>query len=190
MGKRILLADDSVTIQKVVELTFMDEDFEVVAVSNGDEAVSRLGDVAPDLVIADVHMPGANGYEVCRRVKGWRPRTPVLLLGGTFEAFDQNEAQRAGADSFLKKPFDSQELLQRAHDLIAAAGSSGGSAITTQPADEMDLWQAPEPEGEEEAGDVYGVGDIVDEPAGPLSREVPEEVVGEASAGTEAEEGP
>jgi CheY-like chemotaxis protein len=189
MSKRILLADDSVTIQKVVELTFMDEDFEVVAVSNGDEAVSRLADVGPDLVIADVHMPGANGYEVCRRVKGWRPRTPVLLLVGTFEPFDSQEAERAGADSFLKKPFDSQELLQRAHDLIAAAGSPAEGAITTTPADEMDLWQAPEPDAEEGAGDVYAADVEGDEPAGPLGREVPDELVLEASPWTEAEEG-
>src|SRR4051812_11841988 len=116
MGKRILLADDSVTIQKVVELTFMDEDFEVVAVSNGDEAVARLAEVQPDVVIADIHMPGANGYEVCRQVKQWRPGTPVLLLVGTFEPFQDEEARRAGADGHLKKPFDSQELLRRVED--------------------------------------------------------------------------
>ncbi len=69
MKRRILLADDSVTIQKVIELTFMDEDYEVRAVSNGDEAVALLHEVNPDFVIADVHMPGANGYEVCRRAK-------------------------------------------------------------------------------------------------------------------------
>ena len=188
MGKRILLADDSVTIQKVVELTFMDEDYEVVAVSNGDDAVARLADVQPDIVIADVHMPGANGYEVCRRVKQLRPGTPVLLLVGTFEPFDAQEAERAGADSFLKKPFDSQELLQRAHDLIAAAGSSAGQGITTTPADEMDLWQAPEPEAEEEAGDVYAADVAGEDPPGPLSREVPAELELEASPWTAAEE--
>jgi len=85
MKRRILLADDSVTIQKVIELTFMDEDYEVRAVSNGDEAVALLSEMAPDFVIADVHMPGANGYEVCRRAKQLRPGTPVLLLVGTFE---------------------------------------------------------------------------------------------------------
>ena len=72
MTRRILLADDSVTIQKVIELTFMDEDYEVVAVSNGDEAVASLDSARPDVVIADVHMPGANGYEVCRRSKAQR----------------------------------------------------------------------------------------------------------------------
>ena len=120
MKRRILLADDSVTIQKVIELTFMDEDYEVRAVSNGDEAVALLSEMSPDFVIADVHMPGANGYEVCRRAKQARPGIPVLLLVGTFEPFDEAQARSVGADSFLKKPFDSQELLQRVEELLAA----------------------------------------------------------------------
>ncbi len=120
MKRRILLADDSVTIQKVIELTFMDEDYEVRAVSNGDEALSLLSEANPDFVIADVHMPGANGYEVCRRSKQLRPEVPVLLLVGTFEPFDEAQARSAGADSFLKKPFDSQELLQRVGELLAS----------------------------------------------------------------------
>ncbi len=123
MRRRILLADDSVTIQKVIELTFMDEDYEVRAVSNGDEAIKALFEVDPDVVIADVHMPGANGYEVCRHCKEARPAMPVLLLVGTFEPFDEAQARAAGADSFLKKPFDSQELLQRVAALLAAQGA-------------------------------------------------------------------
>lgn len=122
MKRRILLADDSVTIQKVIELTFMDEDYEVRAVSNGEEAIKLLPGVNPDFVIADVHMPGANGYEVCRQSKQLRPDVPVLLLVGTFEPFDEAQARAAGADSFLKKPFDSQELLQRVNELLAAKG--------------------------------------------------------------------
>jgi CheY-like chemotaxis protein len=97
MKRRILLADDSVTIQKVIELTFMDEDYEVRAVSNGDDAVKLLPELKPDFVIADVHMPGANGYEVCRRSKALRPDVPVLLLVGTFEPFDEAQARAAGA---------------------------------------------------------------------------------------------
>ena len=120
MSRRILLADDSVTIQKVIELTFMDEDYEVRAVSNGDEAVALLSEMNPDFVIADVHMPGANGYEVCRRAKQLRADVPVLLLVGTFEPFDEGQARSSGADSFLKKPFDSQELLQRVEELLAS----------------------------------------------------------------------
>ena len=133
MRRRILLADDSVTIQKVIELTFMDEDYEVRAVSNGDDAIKALGEVDPDFVIADVHMPGANGYEVCRRSKERRPDVPVLLLVGTFEPFDEAQARSAGADSYLKKPFDSQELLQRVGELLsrgAAPAPTPGPAET------------------------------------------------------------
>ena len=128
MRRRILLADDSVTIQKVIELTFMDEDYEVRAVSNGDEAIQAMPEVDPDVVIADVHMPGANGYEVCRRSKARRPEIPVLLLVGTFEPFDEAQARAAGANSFLKKPFDSQELLQRVGDLTASAAPATPAA--------------------------------------------------------------
>ena len=130
MRRRILLADDSVTIQKVIELTFMDEDYEVRAVSNGDDAIQAMPDVDPDFVIADVHMPGANGYEVCRRSKERRPDVPVLLLVGTFEPFDEAQSRAAGADSYLKKPFDSQELLQRVGELL----SGSAPAAVSEPA--------------------------------------------------------
>jgi CheY-like chemotaxis protein len=121
MSRRILLADDSVTIQKVIELTFMDDDYEVRAVGNGDEALAMLTALKVDFVIADVHMPGASGYEVCRRSKELLPEVPVLLLVGTFEPFDEAQARASGADSYLKKPFDSQELLGRVHELLGPA---------------------------------------------------------------------
>jgi CheY-like chemotaxis protein len=124
MTKTILLADDSVTIQKVVELTFMDEDYRVVAVGNGEEALARLPEAIPDLVIADVHMPGASGYEVCRRAKEQSPGVPVLLLVGTFEPFDEGQARASGADAHLKKPFDSQELLRLVDNLLARAAAA------------------------------------------------------------------
>src|SRR5260370_34619661 len=82
--------------------------------------------LAVDLVIADVHMPGASGYEVCRRSKQLRPEGPVLLLVGTFEPFDEAQARECGADAYLKKPFDSQELLGRVHDLLAPKAAAGG----------------------------------------------------------------
>jgi CheY-like chemotaxis protein len=135
MSRRILLADDSVTIQKVIELTFMDDDYEVRAVGNGDEALAMLSALDVDIVIADVHMPGASGYEVCRGSKRLRPAVPVLLLVGTFEPFDEAQAKEAGADSFLKKPFDSQELLARVHTLLGAAPTANAAAAApTAPA--------------------------------------------------------
>ncbi len=119
MAKTILLADDSVTIQKVVELTFMDEDFEVAAVGSGNEALEWLQGRRPDLVIADVHMPGADGYAVCEQAKARYDGLPVLLLVGTFEPFDEGRAGTVGADGHLKKPFDAQDLLGQVSRLTA-----------------------------------------------------------------------
>jgi CheY-like chemotaxis protein len=117
--KKIFLADDSLTIQKVVELTFMDEDYEVEALGSGDVAMARLEEGRPDVLIADIHMPGLSGYEISRRAKSRHPGLPVLLLVGTFETIDEEELARSGADGHLKKPFDSQELLQTVNELVA-----------------------------------------------------------------------
>ena len=123
MSRTILLADDSVTIQKVIELTFMDEDYEVVAVGNGDDALEQLDEIRPDFVIADVHMPGANGYDVAKHAKSLQPDVPVLLLVGTFEPFDEELAEKSGCDAYLKKPFDSQELQRLVEELSAGPAS-------------------------------------------------------------------
>lgn len=171
MARTILLADDSVTIQKVVELTFMDEDYEVVAVSNGDEAVTELEGLSPDLVIADVHMPGATGFDVCRKAKDRFPGLPVLLLVGTFEPFEEEDAEAAGADGHLKKPFDSQELLRRVEELLEA----GESPAAGEPAEEAAVEVETEPEsleaGEEPPAEME---------AEPLEAEPADEETGEA----------
>lgn len=130
MPHRMLLADDSLTIQKVVELTFSDSGFELMAVGRGDNAVQALESFRPDIVLADVVMPGLSGYEVCERVKG-QPGgefVPVVLLTGTFEPFDRARAERAGCDSIVTKPFDSHALSNLVRDLLAKAATARSSA--------------------------------------------------------------
>jgi CheY-like chemotaxis protein len=120
MGRKILLADDSITIQKVVNLTFSDEGIEVIAVSNGETAVNKLDATRPDIVLADIFMPGRNGYEVCEYVKT-HPQfqhLPVLLLVGAFEPFDKQEALRVKADGHLTKPFESRTLIATVKRLL------------------------------------------------------------------------
>ena len=70
MRPKLLLADDSVTIQRVIELTFADEDMQVVAVGDGQQAIERVQTGSPDIVLADVGMPERDGYEVAAFIKG------------------------------------------------------------------------------------------------------------------------
>src|SRR6185436_10972909 len=135
MGSRILLADDSITIQKVVNLTFADEGIEVFAVSNGDLAERRLNEVKPDLVLADIFMPGKNGYELCEVIKQ-NPlfrNVPVVLLVGAFEPFDQAEARRVQADAHLTKPFESRTLVETVRRLISESGRATTGPIAPLP---------------------------------------------------------
>src|SRR5262245_1907864 len=134
MGSRILLADDSITIQKVVNLTFADEGIEVVSVSNGDQAERRLGEIKPDLVLADIFMPGKNGYELCEAIKrDSQFRTvPVVLLVGAFEPFDQAEARRVHADAHLTKPFESRTLVETVRRLISTRAASPAAPAATK----------------------------------------------------------
>jgi len=123
--KTILLADDSITIQKVVELTFSDGEYRVLCVSNGAQALRKVAEVRPDIALLDVIMPEKNGYEVCEAMKA-DPATagiPVLLLTGTFEPFDRQRADSAGAEGHLTKPFESHTLVARVDELIAAAAT-------------------------------------------------------------------
>lgn len=140
MPHRILLADDSLTIQKVIELTFSGTEFELKAVGNGDLALPLLDSFTPDIVLADCVMPGKTGYELCEEIKS-RPGgryVPVVLLTGTFEPFDKPRAERAGADSCVTKPFDSQGLASLVRDLVKKASEERAAAPPEPP-------QAPEP---------------------------------------------
>ncbi len=130
MPKKILLADDSLTIQKVVELTFSDSDYDLVCVGNGLRALEKVREDRPDLILADVVMPEKNGYEVCEAIKGdpSTSRLPVILLTGTFEPFDRPRAERIGADAIVSKPFDSQQLLRQVEALLARAGVGTAAA--------------------------------------------------------------
>jgi len=120
----ILLADDSITIQKIVNLTFSGEGIDVVTVGNGEAAVKKIHEIRPALVLADIFMPGKNGYEVCDYIKNDASlsATPVILLVGAFEPFDSNEAARVKADGHLTKPFEIKVLISAVNSLISAAG--------------------------------------------------------------------
>jgi CheY-like chemotaxis protein len=145
-GKKLLLADDSITIQKVVDLTFADEGVTVLTVNNGREAIEKLNEFTPDIVLADVFMPQMGGYELCEHIKQNEQlkHIPVILLVGSFEPFDEAEARRVGANDTLTKPFQSiRNLIDKVGALV------GGRAAEEQiPTAELPHPREPAPEPE------------------------------------------
>lgn len=130
----LLLADDSVTIQRVIELTFANEDIRVVAVSDGAQAVRWIDLERPDIVLADVSMPQVDGYGVSSHVKqsATLRSIPVLLLTGAFEPVDDEKAKASGCDGVLVKPFEPKQLVTRVKELLGR-GAAPSSPPAPQP---------------------------------------------------------
>jgi CheY-like chemotaxis protein len=144
MGATLLLADDSITIQRVIELTFADEDVRVIVAGDGQQAVQKIDAEAPDIVLADIGMPRMDGYDVASYVKRSPAlrHIPVLLLTGAFEPIDEARARRTGCDGVLVKPFEPQTLVARVKELL-----SGARTAELWPA-HMPRTQTPAPEPE------------------------------------------
>jgi len=120
---RILLADDSPHAQRMGERILREEGFEVVSLTDGDTAILRLNDADPDVILADVFLPGKSGFELCRYVKS-HPRhrhVRVVVTAGLLEPFDEQEAARAGCDGILKKPFEASLLIKTIRPLVSEA---------------------------------------------------------------------
>ena len=130
MAKTLLLADGSVTIQRVVELTFAHEDIRVVAIPDGRKAMQWLANERPDIVMADVDLPDADGYSIAAHVRKTKrlQHIPVLLLAGAFEPVDQDRARSAGCDGVIVKPFEPQQLVARVKELLAEPEPVGVAA--------------------------------------------------------------
>ncbi|HEY6359470.1 MAG TPA: response regulator, partial [Vicinamibacterales bacterium] len=147
---KLLLADDSVTIQRVIELTFAGEDVQVIAVGDGEQAIARIPAERPDIVLADIGMPKRSGYEVAAFVKGHPDfkHIPVLLLAGAFEPVDDAKAEEVGCDGVLVKPFEPQHVISRVRELLNAAGGSPTRAAATtvaRPVETLTRVPGPEP---------------------------------------------
>jgi len=180
----LLLADDSVTIQRVIELTFADEDVQVIAVGDGDQAIERLEASPPDIVLADIGMPGRNGYEVAQYVKR-SPRLshiPVMLLTGAFEPVDQARASEAGCDGVLAKPFEPQLVISRVKDLLGRSRQTSDVAAAAA-ADPV----AVHPETEPPAADRWSPSAIFDMFASRRQSAAAPEPPAETPSGREAE---
>jgi DNA-binding response OmpR family regulator len=118
----VLVADDDADIVRFVEVNLRLEGYQVVTARDGQEALTKALDLQPDVVLLDVLMPRIDGYTVCARLREDRrgAAIPVILLTANFISADQEVARRAGADDFIVKPFDPDELMGRVKALLTA----------------------------------------------------------------------
>ena len=114
MTVRILVADESITIQKIVAMAFQNEDVEVEAIGDGQKAFDRISDFKPDIVLADVNMPGLSGFQLCKKIKGASDlkNIKVILLASDFECFDEDLFKKCRAENHISKPFKSVDIVE------------------------------------------------------------------------------
>ncbi len=120
MPKKLLLAEDSLTIRKVFELALSRSDIAITAVDNGEDAVRLAGEIFPDLVVADLTLPGKNGFAIAAELRAMEKteKIPVLILSGTLVPLDEARFKASGARGVLFKPFESRELLENIERLF------------------------------------------------------------------------
>lgn len=127
MATTILAVDDSVTMRKVLEITFAGPEFRCITVPGADAALDKLKSEKPGLVVADVTLEGKNGYDLCKAIKQASPSTPVLILSSKQNPYDAGKGSAAQADDYMDKPFDSTQMLEKVKKLLASP-SKGAEA--------------------------------------------------------------
>lgn len=143
----LLLSDDSVTVQTMIAMTFAAEDIAVTTVSDGEQAITRIQEVHPDIVLAGIATPKRSGYDVAAFVKSdpGLASIPVLLLAGAFEPVDSVRAAQVRCDGVLVKPLEPQQVVARVKELIAGAAGTPGLATSGVPRSVERLTAAPSP---------------------------------------------
>jgi CheY-like chemotaxis protein len=129
MKAKVLVADDSITIQKIVAMSFENEDIVVTSVNNGKLAFEKLAEVRPDVVLADTDMPGLTGYQLCQKIKESNEfsSVKVILLSSDFEDFSEDLYKSSKADGRLTKPFKSDEIVKKVNEMLHGAPAGGDS---------------------------------------------------------------
>ena len=121
--KRILVVDDEIYIVHILEFTLTMEGYEVLTAADGEEALRRLEQDRPDLVVLDIMMPKVDGYEVLRRIRADEEfrQLPVILLSAKGRPVDRETGLEIGADDYIVKPFSPRRLLEKIQDLLERA---------------------------------------------------------------------
>jgi CheY-like chemotaxis protein len=186
---KLLIADDSTTIQKVFERTFPASEFTLTFANDGEEALTKARAERPDLIIADISMPVKSGFDVCATLKQdpALKGIPVLLLIGILDDFDEDESQRVGANGFIVKPFEATAALNKVRAALAKGGGTLPAEVPAgrQTEDILELTDVMEgppatlpPLQKPGAEEILELADIVKEiTPGPPRRQAEEEIV-------------
>jgi CheY-like chemotaxis protein len=127
----LLAVDDSITMRKVIEITFAGEDYQTVLASTADEAMEKLYQASPSVALVDVSLGATDGYELCQRIKGELPKTRVLLMSSKQNPFDAGRGAAVGVDGHIDKPFDSQAMIDKVRALASAPSQAAAQPATT-----------------------------------------------------------
>jgi CheY-like chemotaxis protein len=169
MPKKLLLAEDSLTIRKVFGLALSRSDIAITAVDNGEEAIRLAAEILPDLVVADITLPGKDGFAVSAELRGMEKteKIPVLILSGTLVPLDEARLKASGARGVLFKPFESRELVESIERLLREGTAVPESRKTEEapPADERwdfsDVMEEVEAESGKAAATAPPAGEVL-----------------------------
>lgn len=124
---KILIVDDDENISELISLYLEKECFDTETAPNGEAALQLVDVYNPDLILLDLMLPGIDGYEVCQQIRKTRD-TPIIILSAKGEVFDKVLGLKMGADDYIIKPFDSNELVARVYAVLRRSGSSKSEA--------------------------------------------------------------
>ncbi len=132
MAKTLLAVDDSVTMRKVLEITFSGEDFQVITAENAQSALGKLGE-NPGVFVVDTVLGGDDGYALAKELRRRSPAAPIIMLASRYAPYDQARGRDAGADDFADKPFDTQQLIDKIRKVILAKEAAGPAPVAAAP---------------------------------------------------------
>ena len=133
--KRILIVDDDENIAELISLYLIKECFDTEIALNGEEALDKFKSYQPQLILLDIMLPGIDGYDVCREIRK-SSNVPVIMLSAKGEVFDKVLGLKIGADDYMVKPFDSNELVARVQAILRRVSQSEGEKATNVPEDQ------------------------------------------------------
>ena len=126
---KILFVDDDASMRAAMRIILTSQGYEYVGAEDGIQGLGLFATERPDLAILDVMTPGLNGFEACERIRAQAPGLPVLFLSAKGEVEDKKTGLRSGADDYMVKPFDAEELLLRVAALLRRAGVGGADTV-------------------------------------------------------------